>query len=251
MHLFADTAGALAGMNCEAGLRDVLHEIQRHERDLDAILCTGDLSQDQSPASYQRLERALSELQTPQYWLAGNHDDLDGMHAALGPAHPCFSRAFSLPGWRVVLLDSHVVGEVQGWLAPSELAALAAELAHGDDKVLIALHHNPVPVAAHWLQRHALQNPEDLFALIDACPRVQVVLFGHIHHALECERKGVRYLGTPSTCVQFHPSSADFALDRQNPGYRWLDLGADGRFATGVRRVEHKRYAVDFSSSGY
>jgi Icc protein len=251
MHLFANTSDALVGMSCEEGLRDVLQLIRSREHDLSAILCTGDISQDNSLASYQRLERALAEFQVPQYWIPGNHDELDCMREAVGPSHPCFTRAFSLPGWRVVLLNSRVEGEVYGRLAPQELEALDAELARGDDNVLICLHHNPVPVGAHWLQRHALQNPTELFAHLDACPRVRLVLFGHIHHELERERNGVTYLGTPSTCVQFHPTSFDFALDHQNPGYRWLDLSADGSFATGVNRVESKRYAVDFSGIGY
>ena len=54
-----------------------------------------------------------------------------------------------------------------------------------------------------------------------------------------------------STCIQFHPDSFDFVLDTVNPGYRWLDLNADGTLKTGVSRVKNKRYAVDFSGIGY
>ncbi len=251
MHLFANTSDVLVGMNCEEGLRDVLQLIRSSEPQLSAILCTGDISQDNSLASYQRLERALTELRVPQYWIPGNHDELARMREALGTQNSCFQRSFSLPGWRVVLLNSSVEGEVYGRLNAQELNALEHELEQGDDNVLICLHHNPVPVGAHWLQRHALQNPNELFARIDACPRVRVVLFGHIHHELESERNGVIYLGAPSTSVQFHPTSFDFALDNRNPGYRWLDLYADGRFDTGVRRVANKRYPVDFSGIGY
>jgi Icc protein len=117
--------------------------------------------------------------------------------------------------------------------------------------VLVCLHHNPVPVAAAWLQVHALKNPDELFAVLDADPRIRAVLFGHIHHELNIERNGVRYLGSPSTCVQFHPTSEDFALDALNPGYRWLDLHPDGTFHTGITRVTGKSYDVDFSGIGY
>jgi Icc protein len=251
MHLFANTSDALVGMNCEEGLRDVLQLIRSVELPLDAVLCTGDISQDNSLASYQRLETALAELKAPQFWIPGNHDELECMCEALGTTHPCFTRSFCLPGWRIILLNSAVEGEVYGRLSVDELEALDAALGEGDENILVCLHHNPVPVGAHWLQRHALQNPDALFQRLDACPRVRVVLFGHIHHELQRERNGVLYLGTPSTSVQFHPTSFDFALDRQNPGYRWVDLYPDGRFETGVRRVENKSYAVDFSGIGY
>ena len=47
----------------------------------------------------------------------------------------------------------------------------------------------------------------------------------------------MRWLGTPSTCIQFAPGSAEFALDEQMPGYRWLHLYDEGQLDTGVSRV--------------
>jgi Icc protein len=245
LHLYAEASGTLDGMNCAAGLRAVLQAIRANEPALAGILCTGDLSQDESLASYHHLGQALDALRTPYYWLPGNHDSLSAMHAARGIAHPCFARAFSLPGWRVILLNSAVAGVSHGELCAAELAALDAELAQGSEALVICLHHHPVPTQAPWLQRHALRNPEALFARLDACPRVRLVLFGHIHHEFEHRRNGVLYLGAPATSVQFAPVSEDFALDTLGPGYRWLELCADGNFTSGVRRV------VDLSSNGH
>ena len=117
--------------------------------------------------------------------------------------------------------------------------------------MLICLHHNCLPVDAAWLQKHALVNSDTLLGLIDRHPQVKGVLFGHIHQDYHRERNAVLYLGSPSTCIQFHPSKNDFALDHCNPGYRWLELCADGLIKTGVKRVSDKRYQVDFSSIGY
>jgi Icc protein len=44
----------------------------------------------------------------------------------------------------------------------------------------------------------------------------------------------LRLLSTPSTCAQFRPGSDSFAIDERPPGYRWLDLRADGRLDTEV-----------------
>ncbi|MGH8327024.1 MAG: 3',5'-cyclic-AMP phosphodiesterase, partial [Steroidobacteraceae bacterium] len=45
-------------------------------------------------------------------------------------------------------------------------------------------------------------------------------------------------LATPSTCTQFLPRSAEFALDRLPPAYRTLELCADGSIVTDVVWVE-------------
>ena len=66
-HLYADTADVLVGMNCEEGMRDVLSLIRSEEGPLTAVLCTGDISQDNSNISYQRFAHAVASLSAPQY----------------------------------------------------------------------------------------------------------------------------------------------------------------------------------------
>jgi Icc protein len=252
MHLFADADDVLVGMNCEEGFQDVLALIRKNETDIKAVLCTGDISQDNSAASYRRTENCVSSLGAPQYWIPGNHDEFDSMKSALQVGHTCFSRSFSVPGWRVVLLDSSVKGKVSGLLDAEELAALEHELAGATEKyVMICLHHNPVPVRAHWLQQHALKNPEALFSIVARYPAVKLVIFGHIHQEMTAQVGNVTCLASPSTSIQFHPDSHDFKLDTLNPGYRWLELSEDGSFRTGIERVPDKVYAIDFTGIGY
>jgi len=76
-------------------------------------------------------------------------------------------------------------------------------------------------------------------------------LWGHVHQQLQLERDGVLLMSTPSSCIQFAPGSADFKVDDQSPGYRWLDLHADGRIETGVSRVSGVDFEFDLDSSGY
>ena len=251
-HLYADTSHVLVGMNCEEGLSDVISLIRSKEPVIAGVLLTGDASQDNSTASYQRLHRTLATLGARQYWIPGNHDELRAMQKALSADNRCFEKAIRFGKWLVLMLASNVVGAVHGMLKKGELEFLDEQLRSTDaEHVLVCLHHNPVPVKAAWLQQHALKNPEALFAVLDRYPAVRAVLFGHIHHELKRSRNGVMYYGSPSTCIQFHPTQEDFALDHRNPGYRWLELHADGSLMTGVHRVRHKRYSVDFSGIGY
>ena len=111
-HLFADTNEELVGMNCDEGLRDVIALIDDHEARPDALLFTGDASQDNSVESFQRLEASLQALAIPQYWIPGNHDELQKMQSALGPENPCFQCSVKFGNWRVILLNSSVPGKI-------------------------------------------------------------------------------------------------------------------------------------------
>jgi Icc protein len=56
------------------------------------------------------------------------------------------------------------------------------------------------------------------------------------HDSLRRNAHGeLRLMSTPSTCVQFLPKSDDFVLDTLPPGFRTLQLHADGRIDSQVR----------------
>ena len=42
-------------------------------------------------------------------------------------------------------------------------------------------------------------------------PQVRGVLCGHVHQEYDALHQGVRFLATPSTCIQFMPLSRDFS----------------------------------------
>ncbi|MBM1144300.1 3',5'-cyclic-AMP phosphodiesterase [Alcanivorax sp. MM125-6] len=252
-HLFADPEGRLLGLNTQFSLEKVLERVREEQAAPDLVVATGDLSQDGSFESYQRLERTLADLPAPIYWLEGNHDKPAPMMHALKTHEqrisPCVAE---LGPWTLVLLDSTIPGEVPGDLFEEDLAFLdrALDEARGEH-LLVCLHHHPVPMNSRWLDTQLVGSAERFFQVIDAHPRVRGILWGHVHQEYDAERNGVRLLAVPSTCVQFKPGSEDFAVDDANPGYRWLDLYPDGRIDTAVSRVEGIDFKVDFSVKGY
>lgn len=253
-HLRAEHDAIMLGINVEESFSDVVALVRDQQKHIDCLLCTGDLSQDASISSYQYFEKIISSFEVPHLWLAGNHDILENMQAAVGVDNPCLKKVKIIEGWKIITLNSSLKGHTHGELSESELAFLDAELISAETEglhVLISVHHNPVPVEARWLQNVCLYESERFFAVLDKYSNVKAVVFGHIHQNLRFERKGVMMLGAPSTCIQFHPSNDEFALDHVNPGYRWLELSPQGEITSGVERVEGKDYNIDFSSAGY
>ena len=108
-----------------------------------------------------------------------------------------------------------------------------------------------MPVGCAWLDQQRVSDAVACFAILDRHPGVRGVLWGHVHQQIDSRRNGVARMASPATCVQFAPNSADFRADPAPPGYRWLELGADGSIATGVSRVMDVEFTVDLESGGY
>lgn len=237
-HLFATDEQQMLGLTTHDCLQAVVAHLRQLQPQPDILLLTGDLSQDETKESYQRLQEIISPLQIPTYWIPGNHDDLALMQQLLNQPPIFADKSFTAGGWHFLLLSSWVPGKVYGKLSQASLEWLEQELQSiGDKPTLISLHHPPCAIASAWMDEIKLQNPNDFYAIIDRYPQVKLVLFGHIHQAFEQQRRGVSYLGSPSTCVQFKPKSVEFAIDSTQPGFRLLTLDGDRTFETKIERV--------------
>lgn len=250
-HLFANSDGQIYGIPTAKSLEAVADRLEQLQPGADVLLLTGDLSQDETPASYHRLASLVNPLYLPTYWLPGNHDNPSVMEAALNGPTISSAKSFHMGGWQFLLLSTNVPGRVEGLLSAESLEWLDSELGQtGFSPTLIALHHAPIPIGSQWMDEITLHNPEALLEIVDRHPQIKIVLCGHIHQELDRQRGGVRYLGTPSTCIQFERHNPKFAIDKKPPGFRILSLYADGSFTTKVQWVSCG-LASDRSVKGY
>lgn len=252
IHLFADANQKLLGLATLNSFYAALDQLKKLSPRPDLLLLTGDLSQDGRPESYQRLVDLLSPLRIPTYWLPGNHDKPMVMQQVLNQGAIFPEKSFTAGGWQFLLLNSHVPGRVYGRLSQETLSWLELQLQYNHKRpTIIAFHHPPFLVNSDWLDGSMLQNSEELFAVIERHPQVQLVLFGHIHQEFERQRRGVCYLGSPSTSIQFEPRSDQFTLAQTEPGFRLLNLYPDGAFETWVERVNYSHQVLDLAATGY
>jgi len=106
-----------------------------------------------------------------------------------------------------------------------------------DRHALVCLHHPPVPIGSSWMDGMMLENPEELFPILDSWENVRAVIWGHIHQEFRARRQGVILYGSPSTCIQFRPGSDSYVKDTQGPGYSAMALFEDGRIAIRSERI--------------
>ena len=240
------------GVDTEQGLRDALDAALTEGLRPDLALLTGDLVQDATPKTYDRLAKVLAPLPCPAYCLPGNHDEPRLMAERLGAAGIHSRDCIEAGDWRILCLDSTITRSPGGRLATAELEKLHRRLAEDSETpVLIALHHHPIPSHSAWMDTMQLENAEAFFATLERHPCVRGVIFGHVHQAMDSTLNGLRLLGTPSTCFQFKPLQTEFSLDAVPAGYRWIELGDGGRIDSWVVRLPNRPAGLNIASAGY
>lgn len=254
-HLYGGSEGTLLKMNTRDSYDHVLKLIEQRNDSMDCILATGDIAQNASTEAYNEFLESVSPFNTVVRWIPGNHDNAATMEKAAAGTSTC-EKLQRINNWLIILLDSSILGQVHGTLAKSEIKFLKesldeAQLDEGVQHCLVSLHHNPVPGNSEWMKDIGLNNGPEFFSILAKYPNANTVLYGHIHQELDFEHEGVRCLCSPSCCIQFKPNVSNFALDKLNPGYRWLKLYADGHIDTEVVRVSGTTFEADFSSPGY
>ncbi|MBN35086.1 MAG: phosphodiesterase [Rhodospirillaceae bacterium] len=236
LHIEADPGKLSKDRDTLATLCAVTERVREAASDL--VLATGDLVNDGSPVAYRRLKPVLDGLERPVAAIPGNHDLVSVIREHLAGGPVSLDPVHDLGNWRILMLDSTVEGEVHGHLGPERLAALDEELSKAEGQhVLIVMHHQPAPIGSP-LDDVGLDNAPDLFDVMDRHEHVRGLLWGHIHHIHESERRGVALIGSPSTCFQFdgrpdHP----FSITDEPPAWRALTLQDDGGIETRVNWV--------------
>jgi len=234
-HMTARAGEEIHGNDPYRALTRVLDAALADPSPPELLIATGDLSADESPASYERMRELLLRTGLPCLVLPGNHDSAEEMRRSLVGGLIQSSRVHDFPDWRFVLLDSTVEGEYFGRLEASELAALTDALeSAGRRRVVVALHHGPLrPCPSPDCH---LRNGDELMERLRSSPAARVVLAGHAHLELEQQLDHVLCLTCPSSNSQaIHAQLgapvdhddfyASHTLDPSRHAYRMLSLG--------------------------
>ncbi|WP_109127600.1 3',5'-cyclic-AMP phosphodiesterase [Aggregatibacter segnis] len=253
-HLFKDANGELLGINTQASFSQVLSEIQQQQYGYDLVLATGDLVQDNSDEGYLRFRQEVKALNNKMvFWIPGNHDFQPKMFEILKEETVSAKKHILLGDkWQILLLDSQVQGVPHGQLEAEELDWLKLKLQEYPERYsLVVLHHHLLSTGSAWLDQHNLRNANELAEVLAPFKHVKALLYGHIHQQVDSEWLGYQVMATPSTCIQFKADSNTFALDVAQPGWREIDLHADGHIETRVKRIQQASFLPNMQVEGY
>lgn len=252
LHILRTPEDRLLGINTEHYFHACLEQALAERRHFDLILLTGDLAQDPCPESYGRILSSLKAYEVPCICLPGNHDDYELMQQILNTDRINCRKQVFLDNWHLICLNSQIPGEAGGRLSKTELAFLESCLTENPDRyALIAVHHHFLETKSPWMDTMIIENSRELLAIVSKYPQVKVMITGHIHQIMDIKTAAFRVLGVPSTCFQFSPRTTEFSVSDTAPGYRLIELYADGRVESEVVRLPGPLTELQVSTHGY
>jgi len=226
-------------------LETVVEAVLALPNPVDAVLISGDLSDNGSEESYRLARAALARFECPVHVLPGNHDDRACVREAFGlhgtraePVNYCVE----VGPLRLVLLDSNVPGQDPGRFGPGDLAWLDATLGEEPERpTLLALHHTPLSTGLPGWDAINL-DPAEIEALGDVVarhPQLRAIVGGHLHRIATASLAGCPVLSAPSTYLQALP---DFDYDAEDvqmvgpPGFA-LHVFSEGELSSQVEML--------------
>lgn len=208
---------------------------------IDAVLVSGDLSDDGSDESYDRFKALLDPLDLPLLVIPGNHDAREPMRTAFADQLPKtgpLNWVQKVGDLMVIGLDTLVEGASKGTLSPASLAFLKEALAATNGApAMVALHHPPFRCGIGFMDAIGLTN-RDAFrdAIRNHADPLRIVC-GHIHSFMVTDVAGHIALSSPSPCstfafdlradapVGFMAQEDGCLLHRWNAGFQSIRIG--------------------------
>jgi Icc protein len=206
-------------------LVDRIVSIRHQIGPVDAVIVSGDLSDDGSEESYARFKTLLAPLDLPTYVIPGNHDVREPLRRAFAgdlPVSGPLNWARKEGDIHLVGLDTLVEGHGHGTLSSETLAFLGHALAKADGSaVLLALHHPPFASGINFMDAIGLTNAQELCDAVAGYNGELRMVCGHIHSMMVNNVGGHTAISAPSPC-------STFAFDNQTDapvGYLIQDDG--------------------------
>ena len=227
--IFADV------VDTAAMLRAAIDTLLAFSPALDAVLVSGDLTNDGEAEAYAEIVPELARLPMPVFAVPGNHDNRERLEALAGVAevgadnsHRQFTA--DLGSLRLIALDSLVEGEGHGELCATRLAWLETELERAAERrILIMIHHPPAATGIAFMDRIGLRSSPALDELIrHYAGSIERIVCGHVHRPIFYRWHGVPVSVTPGVAHQVVLGLDDRepAFNLEPPGFhlhRWTE----------------------------
>ncbi len=174
---------------------------------IDAVLVSGDLSEDGSAESYARFKMHIAQLDVPLLVIPGNHDAREPMRRAFAnqlPSHGPLNWERQVGNVNVIGLDTLVEAHGLGTLLPESLTFLRYALSHAEGTpVLLALHHPPFLTGINFMDDIGLSNRSAFEEAVSDFSGEMRIVCGHIHNTMVANIAGHTAVSAPSPCSTF------------------------------------------------
>ncbi|SMN15991.1 3',5'-cyclic-nucleotide phosphodiesterase [uncultured Candidatus Thioglobus sp.] len=198
-----DDQAVVMGVDTQANLKKIVKELD--DCKFEALLISGDLTHNGTANSYTYLKEILSPIEVPIHVIAGNHDNVVKLNIAF--KDNLFS-CVEFGNWEMISINSVQPEKTSGLVTSKALAELDQRFLNSNaDHILVVLHHPIVAMNSSWDDSLSLENPQDLFQVLDKHSKIRCVVFGHAHESADFYHQNCLIVSCPSTALQFNQES--------------------------------------------
>ena len=207
--------------------------IQHNCMDADAVIVTGDISQDGSDSSYRFALMQLSRMNLPLYYISGNHDNKFIMDFVFSESSQvkCFYE-LDQKDWKFINVNTVQDGTDSGFISENRLLIIEQEIIQNKEmKIALFMHHHPVSVGIPLVDECMLINNREIMNLCDAHHQIKVIACGHAHTDYTKKYNNCIIDGCPATCFQWCDGAADIKTKNKR-GFKVLNFNDKYRSET-------------------
>ena len=212
-HLVKEGCLVSKTLETAASLKNLVGRISKIKLEvgsIDAIIVSGDISDDGTAESYQRFKSILSSLELPIFLVPGNHDvrsifRSEFLSAGYLPKAGKLNWHKKVGEIHIIGLDTLIEGQGGGELDGDTLKFLESTLEKlGNAPTLLMLHHPPFKSGIEFMDAIGLHTGRESFGdiLSSYCGEL-IVVCGHIHTNIITRLRGHTVISAPSTCSSF------------------------------------------------
>ena len=212
-HILPDGGLVCHRLNTAQKLCSLVQYLIKHSPDyghFDAVIFSGDISDDGSPNSYAYFKEIISSLKVPIYVVPGNHDLRENMRKAFlskgyFPKEGRLNWHRSIGDIHLIGLDSLKEGFGEGELDADTLSFLSSTLAKlNNTPVLLMLHHPPFETGIKFMDKIGLKSGRGEFEnIVKAYSGEMRIVCGHVHSIMISEIDSTTIISAPSPCSSF------------------------------------------------
>ncbi|MFM2477215.1 metallophosphoesterase [Celerinatantimonas sp. MCCC 1A17872] len=253
MHFVAQGERLYDSVDVNAHNADIIHQLNHLIDPIDAIIVSGDITNDGTKPQYQAAAKILNYARCPLYLINGNHDRTAAFLEHLAPlCEPLLSAEqvryrVDLAKRTLLFIDSTVPEQTYGQLSQATLDWVAYQLSQTSLPVAIFMHHPPLALNSAHMDPINCQNGDKLLALCEQFSHLEGIYCGHNHCYTTTFYQGVAIVSAPATSIQIpvyqRDATPSYQFDQPSclihtlsDDDRWVSFQHHFQLFQGVRR---------------
>ena len=167
LHLRCDKDYSVFDINTFQSARIIIDHISQVHKDLNALVISGDISDDETSESYSNLLELTDQMDTKIYLMPGNHDSIKEIKKCASIGKVKSELYFVDDNWIYFMFNTKKDNSPNGFLKQDEIDIFTDMLRKNEDKYfMIFLHHHPVEIGSPTMDQMIIENSKILLDLI-------------------------------------------------------------------------------------